>query len=188
MKSTNTKHKEELMTGWIYNKKILTWVKEDNEDLRNWLACRYDSYSNYFKFPDATLDSFIRDEIKRISDNQDSQKVNLDKLYKAWKSYERGLKNTSNKVCKLQLEVSRSARDKLKALSDTDEISQSKYIEKLINYARKNPKLISKDTKVQEQYELKKRTFDDISEIKAMKEDISSIDAKVTRLLDAWEG
>jgi len=177
------------MTDWIDNKKILTWVKEDNEDLRNWLAWRYDSYNHYFKFPDSTLDSFIRDEIKRISDNnQDSQKVNLDKLYKAWKSYERGLKNTTNKVCKLQLEVTKSARDRLKFLSDADGLSQSKYIEKLIGYARNNPKLISEGTKVQEPYTLKQRTFDDSSEIKAIRENLSTIDSKITRLLDVWEG
>ncbi|WP_096739798.1 hypothetical protein [Pseudoalteromonas atlantica] len=176
------------MTDWIDSKNILKWVKEDNEDLRNWLAYRFSSYAEYFKSENASLNSFIRYEVKGYSSNEDTQKVEVQRLHKAWKSYERGLKNTSNKVCKLQLEVSKSARDKLKALSDADEISQSKYIEKLINYARKNPKLISKGTKVQEQYELKKRTFADISEIKAMKEDISSIDAKVTRLLDAWEG
>ncbi|MBB1341103.1 MULTISPECIES: hypothetical protein [unclassified Pseudoalteromonas] len=175
------------MTDRIASKKILTWVNEDNEDLRKWLACRYDSYSSYFKSPDATLDSFIRDEIKRISDNEDSQKVSLDKLYKAWKSYERGLNNISNKVCKLQLEVSKSARDKLKTLSAADEISQSKYIEKLINYARKNPKLISKDTKVQEPYKHKQRTFDDSLDLKAIRENLSTIDGKITRLLDAWE-
>ena len=126
--------------------------------------------------------------IKKYSDNEDAQNLELQRIRKAWRSYERGLKNAANNVCKLQLEVTESARDKLKRLSAADEISQSKYIEKLINYAKKNPKLISKDTKVQEQYELKKRSFDDISEIKAMKEYLSSIDAKVTRLLDTWEG
>ena len=44
-------------------------------------------------------------------------------------AYERGLKNTTNKVCKLQLEVTKSARDRLKFLSDADGLSQSKYIE-----------------------------------------------------------
>ncbi|TMP55075.1 hypothetical protein [Pseudoalteromonas sp. S1612] len=175
------------MTDWIDSKKILTWVKEDNEDLRNWLACHFENYNNYFKYPDSTLDSFIRDEIKRISDNQDSQKVNLDKLYKAWKSHERGLKNTCNKIFKLQLEVSKSARDRLKALSDADDLSQSKYIEKLINYARKNPKLISEDTKMQEPYKLNQRTFDNSAEIKAIRKGLSSIDVKITRLLDARE-
>lgn len=173
------------MTDWIDSKNILKWVKEDNEDLRNWLAYRYSSYVEYFKSENPTLNSFIRLVIKENSSNEDTQRIQLQKLHKAWKSYERGLKNTSNKVCKLQLEVSKSARDKLKALSDADEISQSKYIEKLINYARKNPKLISKDTKVQEQYELKKRTFEDSTEIKAIREDLSTIDDKITRLLSA---
>lgn len=181
------KHRDELMTDWIDSKNILKWVKEDNEDLRNWLAHRFSNYAEYFKSENPTLNSFIRLVIKKNSSNEDTQRIKLQKLHKAWKSYERGLKNASNEVCKLQLEVSKSARDKLKRLSAADEISQSKYIEKLINYAKKNPKLISKDTKVQEQYELKKRSFDDISEIKAMKEDLSSIDSKVTRLLDAWE-
>ncbi|MDI4650523.1 MULTISPECIES: hypothetical protein [Pseudoalteromonas] len=175
------------MTGWIDSKNILKWVKEDNEDLRNWLAYRFSSYAEYFKSENASLNSFIRYEVKRYSSNEDTQKVEVQRLHKAWKSYERGLKNTSNKVCKLQLEVSKSARDKLKVLSDADEISQSKYIEKLINYARKNPKLISKDTKVQEPYKHKQRTFDDSLDYKAIRENLSTIDAKVTRLLNAWE-
>ena len=119
------------------------------------------------------------------SSNEDTQRIQLQKLHKAWKSYERGLKNTSNKVCKLQLEVSKSARGKLQILSEADGISQSKYIEKLITYAHKNPKLISKNSKVQEQYKLNQRTFDDSTEIKAIREDLSTIDDKITRLLSA---
>ena len=95
------------------------------------------------------------------------------------------VKNITNNVCKLQLEVSQTARDRLKALSDADGLSQSKYIEKLINYAKKNPKLISEDTKVQESYKTKQRTFDDSSNINAIREDLSTIDDKITRLLSA---
>ena len=176
------------MTDWIDSKNILKWVNEDNEDLRNWLAHRFSNYAEYFKSENASLNGFIRYEVKGYSSNEDTQKVEMQRLHKAWKSYERGLKNASNKVCKLQLEVTKSARDKLKTLSEVDELSQSKYIEKLINYAKKNPKLISEDTKVQESYKTKQRTFEDSTEIKAIKEDLSSIDDKVTRLLDAWEG
>lgn len=173
------------MTDWIDSNNILKWVKEDNEDLHNWLAYRYSSYVEYFKSENPTLNSFIRLMIKKNSSNEDTQRIQLQKLHKAWKSYERGLKNTSNKVCKLQLEVSKSARGKLQILSEADGISQSKYIEKLITYAHKNPKLISKNSKVQEQYKLNQRTFDDSTEIKAIREDLSTIDDKITRLLSA---
>lgn len=175
------------MANWIDSKKILTWVKEDNEDLHNWLADRFPSYAEYFKSPGATLDSFIRKEIKRFGNDEYKHKNDMNTLYKDWKNHERALKNITNNVCKLQLEVSQTARDRLKVLSDADGLSQSKYIEKLINYARKNPKLISEDTKVKDQYELKKRAFDDSSEIKAIRENLSTIDVKITRLLDAWD-
>lgn len=173
------------MVNWIDSKNILTWVKEDNEDLRNWLACRYDSFSSYFKSPGATLVSFIRNEIKGPDNNEYRHKNDINTLYKDWKNHERALKNITNNVCKLQLEVSQTARDRLKALSDADGLSQSKYIEKLINYAKKNPKLISEDTKVQESYKTKQRTFDDSSNINAIREDLSTIDDKITRLLSA---
>lgn len=176
------------MVDWIDRKNIFKWVEEDNEAFLVWLAYRLEVSTSDLIAEGSDLKPYIRKIIRSNFSNDDSQEVAYRRLYKDWKNHEKVLKNNNNKICKVQLEISKSARDKLKALSDADEISQSKYIEKLINYARKNPKLISKDTKVQEQYELKKRTFDDISEIKAMKEDISSIDAKVTRLLDAWEG
>ncbi|WP_350669505.1 hypothetical protein [Pseudoalteromonas sp. 43-MNA-CIBAN-0464] len=165
----------------------MKWVKEDNEDLRNWLAYRFSNYAEYFKSENASLNGFIRYEVKGCSSNKDTQKVEVQRLHKAWKSYERGLKNASNKVCKLQLEVSKSARDKLKVLSNADKISQSKYIEKLINYARTNPKLISNDTTVKDAYVLKKRSYsDDNSENKVINDKLSMIDDKITRLLDTW--
>lgn len=175
------------MSDWIDSKNILKWVTEDNEDLRNWLASRFSNYVEYFKSENATLSNFIRSEVKNHSNNKDIQYLEVQRIQKAWKSHERSLKNAANNVCKLQLEVSKSARDKLKRLSAADEISQSKYIEKLINYARKNPKLISEDTKVQEPYKHKQRAFDDSLDLKAIRENLSTIDGKITRLLDAWE-
>lgn len=179
------------MSDWIDSKNILKWVTEDNENLRKWLTSRFSSYVEYFKSENATLNNFIRFEVKKYSDNKDTQYLEVQRIHKAWKSHERGLKNISNKVCKLQLEVSKSARDKLKTLSAADEISQSKYIEKLINYARKNPKLISKDTKVQVPYKHKQRTFSDSSKTEGvstefLEEKLTSIDEKISKLLEEW--
>ncbi|WP_350586634.1 hypothetical protein [Pseudoalteromonas sp. RB2-MNA-CIBAN-0110] len=179
------------MVNWIDSKNILKWVEEGNQDLRHWLAYRFSSYAEYFKSEDATLNGFIRYEVKKCSANQDTQKIELQRLHKAWKSHERGLKNASNKVCKLQLEVSKSARDNLKKLSDADEISQSKYIEKLIVFAKKNPKVISKNTALQASTPSKAGIFERISsdeqmDNKSIKDKLSAIDDKVTKLLDAW--
>jgi hypothetical protein len=176
------------MAGWIDSKNILKWVKEDNEDLRNWLAYRYSSYVEYFKSESATLNSFIRFEVKGYSHNEDTQKLEVQRIHKAWKSHERGLKNFSNKVCKLQLEVSKSARSKLQTLSKADGISQSKYIEKLIAFAKKNPQLISKGTMVATPPVLKNRLYSDgNSENKSINDKLSMIDDKITRLLNAWD-
>ncbi|NMF47343.1 hypothetical protein HHL01_03955 [Pseudoalteromonas arctica] len=178
------------MTDWIDSKNILKWVKEDNKDLHNWLAHRFSNYAEYFKSENASLNGFIRYEVKGYSSNKDTQKVEVQRLHKAWKSYERGLKNASNKVCKLQLEVTKSARDKLQLLSEADGISQSKYIEKLIIFAKKNPKVISKNTTLQASTSSKTRIFEGSSsgeqvDNKSINDKLSAIDDKITKLLCA---
>ncbi|MBU76299.1 MAG: hypothetical protein CMK63_04800 [Pseudoalteromonadaceae bacterium] len=174
------------MGNWIDNKNILKWVEEDNHELSDWLKRYFDS-SNFYDNR-RTLNTFIREEVKRISSDENAHKAEIYKLYKHWKNYEKKLNNKANNVGKLQLELPKRASDRLKVLSNADGVSQSKYLEKLINFAHKNPKQVSPNTKAQPPYELKTRSYCDSGSLtdansKILKEKLDSIDEKVTKLL-----
>lgn len=174
------------MKNWIDSDNILKWVEEDNDEFRNWLGKYFNRTFLYYNSP--TLNAYIREEIKRISSDENVHKTEVNKLYKKWKNHEKQLINKTNNVGKLQLELPKKVCERLKSLSNADGISQSKYLEKLINFAHKNPKKISPNTKAQPSHEMKARSCFDNGSLndansKILKEKLDSIDDKVTKLL-----
>lgn len=142
------------MEDWVTRKNILKWAHEENELLRDWLSSQFDGYSEWFKRSDATLKNFIINEVKNASKVPAEQKALADKVYKGWKNYERSVKNTENKVSKIQLEVSDITISNLKLLSKKEGLSPSAYIEKAIRFANRNPNSIVKNSSSDKQLNL----------------------------------
>lgn len=175
------------MKNWIDSDNILKWVEEDNDEFRNWLG-EYLGQPLLYP-PNLNLNAYIREEIKKNSWDENVHKTEVNKLYKRWKNHEKKLKNKTDNVGKLQTELPKKVCERLKVLSTADGTSQSKYLEKLINFAHKNPKKISPNTKAQPPYEMKTRSYYDNGSLndansKILKEKLDSIDDKVTKLLN----
>ncbi len=129
----------DVMSGWLLGSNNLKWVKQDSEQLKE-LLVKY--FGNDLDFYDSVeLKDFIIKEVSKACPTQAEQRVFINKLNKELSYRKRNIKNKQVNVQKIQLEICTNWKQKLNKLSKNADTTKSKYVESLIRYAHKNPKL-----------------------------------------------
>lgn len=128
-----------LMSDWLLGSNNLKWVNNDCDQLKELLVKHFGNNLGFYG--SVELKDFIIEEVSKLCSTQAEQRIFINKLNKEL-NYQ--IRNTNNKqvnVQKIQLEICTNLKQKLNKLSKNADTTKSKYVEGLIRYAHKNPKL-----------------------------------------------
>ena len=128
-----------LMSDWLLGSNNLKWVNNDCDQLKELLVKHFGNNLDFYG--SVELKDFIIEEVSKLYSTQAEQRTFINKLNKEL-NYQ--IRNTNNKqvnVQKIQLEICTNLKQKLNKLSKNADTTKSKYVEDLIRYAHKNPKL-----------------------------------------------